>query len=115
MITPSEIIYWEILPAIRKELVVSLKELGLKQKEIADILNVTPSAISQYLKKKRGSFKFENSFKTEIKKTAKVIAKEKKDVFEETNKLIRKFEQDKHICGVCSEKNQIKKGCNVCF
>ncbi|MFH1405899.1 MAG: hypothetical protein ABIG52_01635 [Nanoarchaeota archaeon] len=50
---PQEIEVWYILPAIRKELVLALKEKGHTQKEIASFLNVTEPAISQYTKEKR--------------------------------------------------------------
>ena len=47
---PQEIEVWYILPAIRKELVVVLKESGLTQRKIAGMLKVTEAAISQYSK-----------------------------------------------------------------
>lgn len=114
MITPSEIIYWEILPALRKELVVELRELGLKQKEIAEILDVTPSAISQYLKAKRGKFDFTDKFKIKIKKIAKKVSKGS-NAFEEINQLIKHFEKSKDLCVVCKNKNSIEYNCRVCF
>lgn len=48
---PTEVEYWYVLPVIRKELAKKLKELGkLRQKEVADILGISESAVSQYLK-----------------------------------------------------------------
>ena len=53
MITPQELEVWYILPAIRRELTISLKEEGLKQRQVAEILGVTEAAVSQYIKSKR--------------------------------------------------------------
>jgi predicted transcriptional regulator len=53
--TPCEYIVWNILPTIRKEFAKSMmRNHGLNQKEVAEILQLTPSAVSQYLSKKRG-------------------------------------------------------------
>ena len=52
---------WNGLPIIRKELVKSLmKNFGLNQKKTAEILGLTPAAISQYLAKKRGKINIVN-------------------------------------------------------
>jgi predicted transcriptional regulator len=46
---------WQGLPIIRKELVITMiNNFGLSQKEAAEKLGVTPSAVSQYISKKRG-------------------------------------------------------------
>ena len=115
MISPSEIIYWEILPAIRKNLVKELKNEGLKQSQIAKLLGLTPSAISLYLNNRRGEFTFEDSFKKKIKASAKKIANEEATVFNETNILIKEFEKSKEICKVCHGKNQHVKECGICY
>lgn len=48
---PTEVEYWYVLPVIRKELAKALKlEGNLRQKEVADILGISESAVSQYLK-----------------------------------------------------------------
>lgn len=113
--SPSEIIYWQVLPAIRREIVFQMKGEGLKQKEIADILELTPSAISQYLKSKRGEHDFREEFKKEILNSTKNIISKKSTPFEETNLLIKKFQKSKEICGICHTKNNTKKSCEVCF
>ena len=70
---PQEIEVWYLIPAIRKELAVSLHSQGLKQKEISELLQVTPSAISQYLKEKRGSQTLKEEFKIKIDESAKEL------------------------------------------
>lgn len=115
MSTPTEILYWEILPSIRSAIVFEMKEKhGLKQKDIAELLDVTPAAISQYLKQKRGKFKFSEVFKEEISKAVEKIIFKQSTAFEQTNKLITFFQQSKDICVICSQKNNLNN-CSSCY
>jgi len=52
---PQELIVSKVLPAIRAKLAMRLKETGLAQCEIAEILGLTPPAVSQYMSGKRAS------------------------------------------------------------
>ncbi len=115
MVYPSEILFWDILPAIRREIVIELKELGIKQNEIAKTMGITPSAVSQYLKNKRGDFEFSKEFSQKIKESAKRIKEDSSIVFNETNMLVKEFENSKAICIVCRKKNNIPENCGVCF
>ncbi len=54
MKVPCQITQWYLLPAISAEMVKELKKNGIKQAEIARLLGVTPAAVSQYVKGKRG-------------------------------------------------------------
>ena len=45
---------WDVLPCLRSALARRLKKSGMRQIDIADMLGVSPAAISQYLSKKRG-------------------------------------------------------------
>ncbi len=51
---PCETIVWDSLPAIRAAIAVEMVRCGLSQKMVANILNMAPSAVSQYLSGKRG-------------------------------------------------------------
>lgn len=42
-----------ILPAIRKEIVAGLVGAGEKQTDVAEALDITPAAVTQYIKGKR--------------------------------------------------------------
>jgi predicted transcriptional regulator len=54
----SEVISQEFLPAVRSLLAEQLSEdYGLYQEEIAEIMDITQPAVSQYLNKKRASKK----------------------------------------------------------
>ena len=57
-LTPCEYMMWHGLPVIRREIAECIiKNYGLSQKETAKKMGVTPSAICQYLSKKRGKIK----------------------------------------------------------
>ena len=51
---PCELIVWYVIPTIRAELAKELIKLGLSQKEVSERLGITQSAVSQYVKDKRG-------------------------------------------------------------
>ena len=73
--TPCEHMQWHGLPIIRKELVKSLiNNYGLNQKETAEILGLTPAAVSQYINKKRGKIEvLDNVIINEINNSAEKI------------------------------------------
>ena len=50
-----EVIVQYVLPAIRAEMAVRMREEGISQAQIARILGVTPAAVNQYVKSKRGT------------------------------------------------------------
>jgi len=50
---PCEDAIWYVLPQIRADLAKELVKKGVAQKDIADLLDITPSAVSQYINKKR--------------------------------------------------------------
>jgi predicted transcriptional regulator len=50
-----EIIVQYVLPAIRAEMAVRMRDEGISQAQISRILGVTPAAVNQYVKSKRGT------------------------------------------------------------
>ncbi|MDD1670649.1 MAG: helix-turn-helix domain-containing protein [Methanomicrobiales archaeon] len=52
--TPCQQIVWDLLPAIRASLAAELVRNGISRQEVARILDIAPSAVSQYLSGKRG-------------------------------------------------------------
>lgn len=52
--TPCQQIVWDVLPAIRAALAADLVKNGVSQQEVARLLDIAPSAVSQYLSGKRG-------------------------------------------------------------
>ena len=55
LIQPQEVEVWYIIPLIRKELALAMKKRKMPQNEIASLLGVTDSAISQYSNNKRAA------------------------------------------------------------
>jgi predicted transcriptional regulator len=51
---PQEIETYYIIPTIRRYFATFLKESGMKQKVVANLLGISSSSISQYTKSKRG-------------------------------------------------------------
>ena len=54
MEAPCQKIVWDVLPAIRAAIAVELVRCGVSQVEAARMLEIAPSAVSQYLSGKRG-------------------------------------------------------------
>lgn len=112
---PQEIEVWYIIPAVRKELVVALKEKGNSQKKIAELLNLTESAVSQYLKAKRAR---EVIFSDEVKhyiKDAVGKIKDKTSAYRELQRIIEYVKKTKTICQIHMGMEEGLEGCDICF
>ncbi|HXX54958.1 MAG TPA: transcriptional regulator [Methanoregula sp.] len=71
MEAPCQKIVWDVLPAIRAAIAVELVKCGVSQVEAARMLEIAPSAVSQYLSGKRGyRIEFENDVKLSIEHLA---------------------------------------------
>ena len=58
---PCELIIWYILPAVRKEVAMSLiRDHGLKQAQVARKLGVSEATVSHYVSRKRARFSIED-------------------------------------------------------
>ncbi len=85
-------IVWDVLPAIRAAIAEELVNCGLSQQEIARELDMAPSAVSQYLSKKRG---YRIVFDEEVKKSIHILAEDMKD--NQVDDLAGR------ICGICRQ------------
>ena len=113
---PQEIQVWYIIPALRKELTLEMKKLGLDQKTIAKIIGVTEAAVSQYIKEKRANeIEFDQKTKDEIKKSAQLISQNGKLLFQEMQHLINQALENKVLCKFCHSINDLPENCDVCF
>jgi len=73
---PCEIALWYTLPQIRADLARELVKQGLSQKEVAEKLGITPSAVSQYLHRKRGGkIRMSKDYRERMERTAQDIKK----------------------------------------
>ena len=114
MLLPQEIEVWYVVPAIRKEIVLRLLNMGYKKREIAKILNVTEAAVSQYTKNKRAShINFSKKIKQEIKKASLRIAKGC-CVNKELQQLCFLIRRTRELCKIHKSLEPVKCNCNVC-
>jgi predicted transcriptional regulator len=117
---PQETMVWYVVPALRRALVVQLKLLGLQQKDIAPLLGVTPSAISQYAKDKRASLGTnivaKEPLSSELQKSALLISKAKDEsvAIKEINRICELIRNKKIICEF-HKINHPNSTCNICY
>jgi hypothetical protein len=100
---PCQEVVWELLPAIRAALAAELVKRGMSQLAASRVLDMAPSAVSQYLSKKRGyRIEFEGEVKQTIEQLAEDIVQGKiedvSSVFCDVCRLIRQGE------GPCQKK-----------
>ena len=101
--TPCEIVLWDFLPALRRELVKAMIKKGVKRKDVARTFGITESAVCLYLKHKRGSgFKFDKNTRKQIEESAMRIIESK-------NNNIIVFE----LCRLCSMLKKQKAFCSL--
>ena len=116
VLSRQEVEVWYILPAIRKEIALSMKKQGLDQKTIASIFKVSPPAISQYFNNKRGQkVKFGKEFQKHIEKAAKKIVEKPNCVIAETQKLLNLLLEERSTCKHCKEYGGANDDCRVCI
>jgi len=88
---PCQQIVWDVIPAIRASIATDLGNMGVSNLEIARMLDIAPSAVSQYRSKKRGyRIEFDEDIKEEIKRIA-----------EDLNSGAE-VSVNKRICRICS-------------
>ena len=93
-------IVWDVLPAIRAAIAEELVNCGLSQQEIARELDMAPSAVSQYLSKKRG---YRIVFDDDVKQSIRMLA--------EDMKADRVDNLEERICSICQ---QMREGGQQC-
>ncbi len=120
---PQEIELWYVVPSIRKALVTELKKHDLKQKDIAPLLGITESAVSQYMRDKRASCCYEafqkDPLKSEIERSARIILEQDAPVpavaMKEIARLCKIIKESKVICDIHRKQNPDLGGCDICF
>lgn len=116
-ILPQEVEVWYLIPALRKEIAINLiKKKELSQKEAADILGITESAVSQYVSMKRASaVKFNKEEKKKIEKTAEMLVKDRKNKIKHLDKLIKSFKKSGSMCEIHKKYEKVDKTCDICL
>ncbi|MBI2175991.1 hypothetical protein HYU40_01405 [Candidatus Woesearchaeota archaeon] len=116
IIQPQEVEVFYILPTIRSRMASALKGQGMKQKDIAGLLCVQESTVSQYLNSKRAvGVKFNSTIDREVSAAARKI-KTKGDLIRETQRIIELVRKDRTLfCGLHKAVADMPQGCDVCF
>lgn len=119
MKVPCELIIWNILPAIRREFArILVEEFNLTQREVAKKLGVTESAVSQYMKSKRGSrLEFDRKISREIKKVMREVSKSGKEslLIEKTCSICSIVKRYGFLCKIHKEDSKNLNDCKICL
>ena len=116
---PCEIVVWYVIPSIRSKLAKELLNLGMKQKEISQLLEITQPAVSQYISDKRGH---EIDFEPDVEEYIKNMAKEMTtgelqpiDLIPRFCNVCKTIKTQEVLCQLHKEKVNIPTDCNVCM
>ena len=100
MQAPCQKIVWDVLPAIRAAVAVELVKCGISQVKASRMLEIAPSAVSQYLSGKRG---YRIEFENEVKQSIEQLARDLKEG--NVDDLVSR------ICDIC---RQMRDGADQC-
>lgn len=116
---PCEMVVWYVIPTVRSELAKELLKLGMKQKEISEMLDITQPAVSQYISDKRGhGIKFNEEIQKMIKTFAFDLKKgqaTKRDIIPRTCQICKKVKTEDIMCQLHKEKDNIPSDCTACM
>ena len=108
---PQEIEVHYIIPALRRELALSMKKNGLKQNKIAELLQIEDATVSQYINKKRGNkVTFDAVVLQEIDQSSHLI-KDKLSLLQEMQRLLRVIKETRNICQIHKQLSSIPGEC----
>jgi predicted transcriptional regulator len=112
LLHPQEVETFYILPTIRRYLALFMKEQGMKQKDVAEILGISSATISQYTSEKRGHvIDFDKEILGEIRKSSLKI-KDKLSYMSETQRILQLIRKKKIVCTVHRRFSELPKRCN---
>lgn len=116
LLHPQEIEVFYLLPAIRNAIAQALKKQGKSQRDIALLLGVTESAVSQYLSGKRGA---DERIPEELTAMAELATKnitDQQSLIRETQAILAKAKQTKLTCKLHERiSKDVPHGCDICF
>ncbi|KZX15937.1 hypothetical protein MBCUT_11600 [Methanobrevibacter cuticularis] len=118
---PCEIVVWYVIPAVRSLLAKELFTLGMKQREISELLDITQPAVSQYLSDKRGKGQ-EVQFNNVITQMIKDLALDLKegtatglDIIPRVCAICKKTRAEDILCILHKEKGGVPESCRQCL
>lgn len=116
---PCEIVVWYVVPSMRSELAKELLKLGMKQKEISELLDITQPAVSQYISDKRGhGIKFDEKTQSMIRIFAKDLMEQKLDpgdIIRRMCEICKNVKAEEIVCQLHKEKDKIPTSCSACM
>ena len=115
LIFPQEIEVWYILPVIRKKIAQKLAEKSMPQHKIAELMGVTPAAISQYKKQKRAKEElFDTVLEKELEISVKTIIADQSSLYSEIIRLNEIVKKRGIICKIYQDICALNKSKNDC-
>ena len=116
---PCEIVVWYVRPAIRSELAKELLNLGMKQKDVSELMDITQPAVSQYITDKRGSgIKLDDDVKAMIQKFASELAEgeaTKAELIPRTCKICKNVKTEDVLEQLNIDKSELGEDCQTCL
>ncbi len=116
---PCEMVVWYVIPAIRSELAKDLLKLGMKQKAISELMDITQPAVSQYLTDKRGSgIEFNDDVKQLIQDFANDLndgTATKLDIISRTCYICKRIKTEDILCQIHREHGHVPADCKACL
>ncbi|MBR0271886.1 MAG: transcriptional regulator [Methanobrevibacter sp.] len=116
---PCEIVVWYVIPAIRSELAKELLNLGMKQKDVSELMDITQPAVSQYITDKRGSgIKLDDHVRQMVKDFALELStgeSTKADLIPRTCSICKNVEPSDVINQLGINKADLSEDCQSCM
>jgi predicted transcriptional regulator len=108
MVLPCEVAVKSVVPAIRSAIARELTQsYGLKQKDVAQLLGITQTAVSKYARHNRGTV-----LQVEKVKDTKLVLKE--TVKSLANGKMNKYQLAVKLCRICAIIRQNGLMCKLC-
>jgi len=115
---PCELVVWKILPSIKSKLAQKLKDKGMKQKDIADVLNITEAAVSQYLSGKRAKdFKIPDTLDNMFDVVGEAISEGQNNqvLMYGICQICKQLRSQGEACATCRAEIGATPGCDLCM
>ena len=116
---PCEIVVWYVIPAIRSELAKELLNLGMKQKDVSELMDITQPAVSQYITDKRGSgIKLDDDVRAMIKQFARELSEgeaTKADLISRTCNICKNVKTVDVLEQLNIDKSELGDDCQTCL
>ena len=114
-----EIVVWYLIAAIRFELAKELLNLGMKQKDVSELMDITQPAVSQYITDKRGSgIKLDDQVRGMVQEFARELSEgeaTKADLIPRTCKICKNVKTADVLEQLGIDKSELGDDCQTCI